>query len=1070
VRFEVLGPVTVVSDDGVDVTPRGAQQRRLLAALVANAPDAVGFDALHDLLWPGEPHRANALQAQVSKLRKALPGIEIVADRAGYALVPNPADTVDLTEFERLTTSGRRAAADRRWTEAAGTLNEALDLVRGQPLGEVADADCGRAAAARLAALVTNARSSWVEAELACGRVAETEAALEALVAAEPLNEHWWAQLMVARYRQGRAADALRAFQDARRILADELGLEPGPELRAVEAQVLGHDAGLGGDGAGRDGDDNDTPRPEKPPSRRRRPPLPARLTSLIGRDELLAGLAADAERSRLVTLVGPGGAGKTSLAHTLARRRPDGEAAIVTLAAVEDGDSVPTAIADALGIAADTDAPGGGQRSPLEHVIDGLDGDRLLLVMDNCEHVVEAAAKSVHRLLEECPGVTVIATSRQALGVPGETVREVPMLSAADAERLFLERAGDAVPGFRPDDADRAAIHEICSRLDGLPLAIELAAARVRSLQPTELLARLDDRFAVLDRGPRTVEPRQQTLRAVVEWSHDLLDDQERAVFRRLSVFRGGATLASAEAVCGDGELVPVHEVEAIVGRLVERSLVAVDRRRTHVRYWLLWTLGAYAKERLATSGEIERVSVRHAEHFAAFIAPAEQALLGPDQGTWLEGIATERENLRVALDTALARGDGDLALRLTAPIGWYYYMVAQHHEGEMALADALSCPGPTDPADRAMALAHFAWLAANGPDLAVALDATSEALDLLAAVDDPWVEWWVVTTRILISFFRGRVDEAQALYAQAQDAAARSDRRWPLAITELIGAELYGFAGDAEAARAATDEAIAIFEEVGDDFSLALTLTQASDRAVARGDYDGALALLARSIELSERVGFSGKPQAVRAHVATVEVLRGNLAVGERLHREVLAEFTDGTLPWVQSLSCHGLALACRMTDRPQEALQWLDRAWDLSHARDAPMMRSNVLIARGYCADQLGDHEAALRHQLEGLDAAVLVPGPRAMANSFEGLAGALAAAPDRSRHELAARLLGYADALRRSSGGPLPAGERFDVDRAEARLLDSLGRDEFEAAAAKGAASLPDALIADLRALP
>ena len=664
------------------------------------------------------------------------------------------------------------AEADDDPGEARCLLRSAESLVRGRPFDDIADTEFGRAESVRLERVARSARRRRLEIELHSDEHVDAACAeLEALVVTEPVDEHWWALLMTAQYRQGRQVDALRTFQTARGVLVDELGLEPGPELRELEQRILAQDPTL---------------RPAAPtvePTRkhdpRRTSRIPNRLTSIIGRDDLLADLGDELTRARLVTLLGPGGAGKTTIATELARRANTGSVTFVEFAPLTDPDSVIPAIASELGISAgDTPAAAAGL-STLDRVIDAIAGSPHLLVLDNCEHVVDAAAKAVYELLEGCPDLVVLATSREALGVPGEVVRPLPPLGVDAATRLFLERAQVAAPDLAAGELDEAVVAEICARVDALPLAIELAAARIRSMHVTELLERLDDRFTVLASGPRTVDPRQQTLRAVVDWSHDLLDERERAVFRRLTAFAGGATLDAAEVVCSDDDIVLPDEVGAIVERLIDKSLVMVDRSSGRARYSMLETLAEYGAERLRESGEIERVSDVHAHYLADLLAPALHGLLGPEQRMWIDTITTERENLRVAVEVAVARGEANLALRLVAPVGWYFYMVGQADQGSVALEDALSCPGPVEPELRAIVLAHFGWLTANGPNMAIALDATAEAFALVAGTSDPWTETFVTITRIMSLFFSGRRDELQSLLPIAEEASSRSDRR---------------------------------------------------------------------------------------------------------------------------------------------------------------------------------------------------------------------------------------------------------------------------------------------------
>ncbi|MFN0026860.1 MAG: ATP-binding protein [Acidimicrobiales bacterium] len=942
-----------------------------------------------------------------------------------------------------------------------------MDLVRGEPLEDLQDWDRARGERARLLTVASRARLGRVEAALAVGNLGRATADLEGLVAADPLNETWWARLMTALYRQGRQADALRAYQEVRRVLAEELGLEPGPELQAIERQVLSQDQALL----------NPDPTAGVPHQlHRQRAALPSRLTSLIGREDLLETLAEDLQRGRLVTTLGPGGVGKTTLAVELARRHIDRATVLVELAAIGEADAVIAAVADALGLAAVGPSVTTAATSTVARIIDTLNSTPTMVVLDNCEHVLDTAAKLAHQLLEACPYLVIVATSREILNVPGEIIRPVPPLPEDHAVALFLDRAA-AVAQDLPLQDHLGAVAQICTHLDGLPLAIELAAAKLRSLHPTELLHRLDDRFGVLSGGARTAQPRQQTLRGLIDWSHDLLEDPERIVLRRLAAFHGGATLAAAEIVCSDTEVVSSGEVAGIIERLIDKSLLLVERNYGHARYSMLQTIAEYAREQLLHSGERETVARRHAQELAARLAPATAGLLGPTQREWMAIIATERDNSRAALDMAVNLGDAQLALQLAAPLGWYFYMAAQTESGTSTLAAALACPGPSEPALRAHVLAHHGWLAANGPQIEVALASTIDAVNLLGSVNDPSVATMVLGSHMMVLLFSGRTSEAREVFTRAEEAAQQSGDSWERGMVALLRGEIAQVEGDTEQAAASFADASARFEALGDEFALAIALNEAAETAEVLGDYDKAGSLLSRAIDIAHQAGFSGTPLAMRARLGNVETLRGNLDRAESLHRQLLEDLGTEPLPWVRAIAWVGLATVARRTDRPGDAETWLAAAWEETRTREVPTMRALVLSARGYTADQLGDHRVALGYQLDGLATAAAYPAPRVVANALEGVAGALAAAdppdqptePARQLHELAARLLGAGDGLRRRTGGPMPPGERFDVDRAEQRICRALSRQRFEDLFARGATEPVEDLISQVRAL-
>ncbi|QFR97626.1 AAA family ATPase [Streptomyces tsukubensis] len=572
--------------DGTAVPVGGARLRALLTVLALRPGAVVPVRVLIDEVWDGEPpaDAPGALQALVGRLRRALgPDTIASADSGGYRLRAHR-DDVDLYRFDRLVEEGTAALGQGAPAKAADALDEALLLWR-EPV--LADLPARTTEAARWEARRLDARRTGLRARLALGRAESALPELTSLCDAHPLDEPLQALRLRALRDSGRPAEALAAYEQIRAVLADRLGTDPGAELRSLHAELLAPDPGPSSDrpprpadrrsGAAADGQPPATPdvSPAEPSARRTDGPtaapwtapqgnIPARLTSFVGRESDIDAIRDALGRSRLVTLLGPGGSGKTRLSQeageAVARTVPDG-VWLAELAPVSDPEAVPATVLGAVG-ARETVLRGAGaeelraasERSgddALARLVEHCASRRMLILLDNCEHVVDAAAILAQRLLESCPGLTVLATSREPLGVPGELLRPVEPLPEPSAVRLFAERGAAASAGFRIED-DPAAAAEICRRLDGLPLAIELAAARLRMLTPRQIADRLDDRFRLLTSGSRTVLPRQQTLRAVVDWSWDLLDDRERTVLRRLSVFAGGCDLAAAEAVCG--------------------------------------------------------------------------------------------------------------------------------------------------------------------------------------------------------------------------------------------------------------------------------------------------------------------------------------------------------------------------------------------------------------------------------------------------------------------------------------------------------------------------------------
>ncbi|GHC87892.1 AfsR/SARP family transcriptional regulator [Streptomyces flavofungini] len=743
-RYQILGATQAHDDQGTPLPVGGPRLRSLLAALALRADRTTPVDTLIDDIWADTPpaDAPAALQALVGRLRRALGRGTIASEPGGYRLTAPP-DAVDLHRFERLTREGTAALDRQDPATAARLLREALSLWHGPALADLPD----RTAATRPEARRQEATRARAEAELLLGRAPDVVPELKELTTDQPYDEALRALLIRALRDAGRGADALAAYEEARRTLAEELGTDPGPELRALHAELLagptrpqaarGHaargqaarvraqaqaagqaqaqaqaPAEAAPDARRPTGTMGITPPPSPRPPTERQGNLRPRLTSFVGREPELGAIRSDMRRARLVTLTGPGGSGKTRLAEEAAAGQPS--AWLAELAPLDRPEAVPGAVVSALGLretvlmTSELTIPHG---DPLALLVEYCAPRSLLLILDNCEHVIGAAAELAETLLTRCPDLTIVATSREPLGVPGECVRPVEPLPPTPAHRLFAERAEAVRPGFDPA-GDAESVAEICRRLDGLPLAIELAAARLRMLTPRQIADRLDDRFRLLTSGSRTVLPRQQTLRAVVDWSWDLLDAAERTVLREVSVFAGGWDLEAAEAVCSGS-------AADLIGALVDKSLVVAqpydpaasvegpdgvglggggsDGVGPAMRYRLLETIHEYAAERAAeppqTRAEAER---RHSAYFRALVETAEPLLRSAGQLPWIHRLETDLDNLRAAFQRSVAARDEELATAFALGLGWFWWLRNYRTEGSEWVGSVLGLTLP--------------------------------------------------------------------------------------------------------------------------------------------------------------------------------------------------------------------------------------------------------------------------------------------------------------------------------------------------------------------------------------
>lgn len=1000
----------MVADDA-PVELRGTKVGAVLAMLSLRPGQTVSTERLAEGLWADDPPASamNTLQTYISQLRRALGRDSIVTRTPGYLLAISP-EAVDVQRFERLIADGRTALSAGQVEDGAARFEAALRLWRGPALSDFAYEPFALAEAARLEELRLVATEELVDARLALGQHAELAGELRALVEEHPLRERLWSQLMRALYRCGRQAEALRAYSELRRRLGDELGIEPSPALKRLEGAMLAQRSDL-----------EWREPPVEPPvdDSLSRPPhnLPVARSTFVGRDDELTQLEKLTSTAAVVTVVGPGGSGKSrlalELAHHVMATYPAG-VWLVELASISDPALLPQAVAAAMGVG---EEPG---RSWIESLVTAV-GDGTLLVLDNCEHLAEACAALVDALVRATAGVTVLATSREPLRVDGEALWRIPTLSAPeddsmppdvliqyDAVRLFVERA--TAQGNYDWPTSASGVARVCRRLDGLPLAIELAAARTRVLTPAVIADRLDDRFDLLTAGTRTGLPRHRTLRATVDWSYHLLQPAERILFRRLSVFVGGFTVEAAEAVCSDEDLRRSQVLE-VLATLVDRSLVTTTERAGEVRYSLHETLRAYAEERLRETDEVRTVRARHLSWVLSF-AESQKDGLAPQfvtQRSTLDLVELEHDNIRHALTWALSADPG-AALRLVAAIGSFWRLRGYLEEGARWNEAVLAAAPQGDASLRALVLRRAGSVALNQGDVR-----------------------------------RGRslLERSAVMFREIGDEHAAA-----VALEQLIW-PAFDHDRDLEAAEQLARQCMEIHTRLGDDHLASEARAILATIRLRRGDEESGRALMDQALDYNVRNAGDPCPMLV-AHAGLQALLRGELRQArQRLEEAVAHSRVTGQpfhlaihLAWlgeVEFLDGH-VEIATRMFDE-QLAIARKQGVWVWT--RHALLWLARVALRRGDRTVGRPSWEEAQRMSLR-----------RGSATDPEELEVGAELLMAEGQCEEAARMLGAADALRTATGQPVPAAYRPNLDRLRSEIAVALNPGPFDAASNEG----------------
>ncbi len=873
----LLGPLEV-RDRGRSLSVPGNRPRALLALLALNAGRVMPADRLVELLWGEEAplSAANALQVHISNLRKVLepdgpPYRVLVSDRSGYVLNLTP-DQVDLARFERLVEQGHQAITRGDVVLCARLLDEASAIWRGSALTGLLDHPWSFGEARRLEELRLAAVEDRVEADLALGRHHDLVAQLEALIARHPLRERFRAQLMIALYRCGRQAEASDVYLKTRELLVEELGMEPGYELQRLLRAILNQDPSL------------QDQAPERPLPRVDN--LPAPLTSFVGRKREVAEVAAALLRSRMVTLTGTGGIGKTRLAIEVARGLLGSYARgiwLASLASISDPNLVPERVSAVLAVR------GRAGQTTTQSLIARLREGRCLIVLDTCEHLVDACAQLAEALLTSCPGVTVLATSREALGVDGELVWQVPPMelpepglldqvaAASDyaAVDLFRQRALSAVGSLELDGPTLQLVVRLCRHLDGIPLAIELAAARLKVISLDELSTRIGDRFRVLTSDKRTASPRHQTLRRAIDWSYDLLSEADRSLLRKLSVFAGSFTLEAAEAIGGhrDGE-----DLVDVLSSLIRKSMVLIERNELEVRYRLIDTIREYADGKLREIDVLGAADQRHSRFFRELAERGAPHLRGPNAAVWMGRLAADHDNMRAALRSRFQAGDSEELGRLLGALWWFWYVRCFFEEGRRWLDVGLTQLQPTSRSSRVSLLlgaGQLAWAQGDhGSDRAL----FEEALSLAADLGDDGLVGQSLLRLSLADYATGQMNAA-AVHLEESIRRLRQHGP-PSMLAEALNNlgwirafELDDLASSAEL----LSESLTVARQCGDQWALLEVLDSVAHLRMAESDIDAAQASQEESLRICIAIGDSWSAPRVLAGFVQIAIERG-------------------------------------------------------------------------------------------------------------------------------------------------------------------------------------------------
>ena len=1028
----MLGPLEVRTDDGGLADVPGARLRGLLTALALRPDRVVPKASLVDWIWGEDPpaDAANALQRLVSRLRKALPEGAIEGQPDGYRLRVAP-DAVDAARFERLVSAGQARTEDA--SLRARLLREALELWRGAAMQDVGllDSAAFDAAVIRLEELRLTAAEERADAEITLGRGAELVTELSDLVAAHPVRERLVAALMRALVAAGRDSEALLVYQRAREALADALGVDPSPELAALHVALLR----------------GELRRREET----RKTNLRAELTSFVGKDADVGAVRELIAARRLTTLIGPGGSGKTRLATETARTLlgdlPDG-AWLVDLAAIgADGDMAQSTLT-ALGLR-DALLGEASNAEPTDRLIAAIREREALLILDNCEHVIEPAAVFAHRVLGECQRLRILATSREPLGITGEALWVVEPLAlpeedagSADIEsspavQLLRDRAGEVRRDLASDTSALATMARVCRALDGMPLAIELAAARLRTMSIDQLASRLDDRFRLLTSGSRTALPRHRTLRAMVDWSWELLTDAERMVLRRLSVFSGGASLEAAERVCA-GDAVEQDQVLDLLTALTEKSLLLNDGGNAP-HYRMSGTIMEYAGQRLAAAGEADLARHAHLAYFTELAEIADPQLRRADQLNWLATLEAEHDNIGAAMRGALAAGEAQSAMRLAAGAGWYWWLGGHKTEGMELLTAATEAPGEVT--DEARATVY---------GLLVQFVSAGRGDEHQAAV---WIhEAYRFSQGSQLRHPAPRVVAALERMLQAPDAVLTawelllSDQDpWVRAIARLqLGKMRIMLGQGGREADVYLETALAEFRALGERFGISFALTELADRIAVRGEFAAACEHYEQAIAVVTEVGSTEDVIRLRSQQAQLYWLLGDEAASAAAIAE--AQRYAERVTWPDALAELALSKAdlARWGGDAAEARKQLGVAASLlgDEAKQA-VIRVVTHDLLGYLADDLGEARA---HRAAAWEAAIAAGHAPMIATALVGVADL---ALRRGEYEQAVRLLAASTAARGLRDYSQP-----DVARIEQTARSRLGDARFAEAAREG----------------